>query len=652
MIMQFSLRLELETLLAVFLCNWCLVLGNDLIEREQSLVSVPGVRGMTFAEFCGASDVIAVGVVDNASTNVLRISVVEVLKGRLQDKKVTVHSSENAPIAITAAVKTMLPVLIFKGNYPKRFGLDGRCFAYVYCGSTDGPFWYCMSEKDGQLLYRGIEGALYELWYGDSSRLIEFVRYIIRAGSDAVDTGGAQRVTWEVISKLTSTNYANATDALAVDINGKECIYLACSSGDRVFRFDNDKRQMEDVTPILGLTACSSISTWADFNGDGRSDLLSYDKGELSLHLASSTGIFTRVALSGYARLPREITSLQIVALPDCKRPVILVSCESPFLLIYDGGKVVTRREISQPSEAAMSDSRKCRYCVVADFTNDGYLDILQVFDKGAWLRKGDGRGFFSAGESCGEIAFWKRSIIKVLDVDNDGWLDILAKGSDEEQDGYLHHLRVYQNDRHGTFANVVEGSGLASSSNDRFLAVADFNNDGREDLLFGIGVNDIWAGVGFGYFMRCSDVGVVQQGKRIEVLKNMLKVISLDLNTDGVQDVVLVSEDGCVIAALGVLEQKRSLSLSIGVAREMWPVGVLNVTCKDSKQYGIGVRQTSHCSAAFFGCPRSGDYTLQWQFPGQPVQSAVVQVKDDPVRVLLGRHTAAVVPYGAKSRP
>jgi hypothetical protein len=72
------------------------------------------------------------------------------------------------------------------------------------------------------------------------------------------------------------------------------------------------------------------------------------------------------------------------------------------------------------------------------------------------------------------------------LDYDGDGWLDILlVNGMDWP--GHKRQrstLKLYRNNRNGTFSDVTERAGLAVEMYGMGVAAADFNNDGFPDIL------------------------------------------------------------------------------------------------------------------------------------------------------------------------
>ncbi len=71
------------------------------------------------------------------------------------------------------------------------------------------------------------------------------------------------------------------------------------------------------------------------------------------------------------------------------------------------------------------------------------------------------------------------------LDYDNDGWLDILllsGRRFDATPEGAT--LRLYRNNRDGTFTDVTQQAGLAHSVWAAGVTVADYDNDGFDDLF------------------------------------------------------------------------------------------------------------------------------------------------------------------------
>jgi hypothetical protein len=91
------------------------------------------------------------------------------------------------------------------------------------------------------------------------------------------------------------------------------------------------------------------------------------------------------------------------------------------------------------------------------------------------------------------------------LDYDGDGWQDILLING---MDWPGHHrtsstLRLFRNNRNGTFADVTKSAGLDIEMYGMGVAVGDYNNDGFPDILITcVGQNRLFRNTGKGTFV------------------------------------------------------------------------------------------------------------------------------------------------------
>lgn len=91
------------------------------------------------------------------------------------------------------------------------------------------------------------------------------------------------------------------------------------------------------------------------------------------------------------------------------------------------------------------------------------------------------------------------------FDYDNDGWQDILlVNGMDWPGHGRQRStLRLFRNNRNGTFTDVTRAAGLDVEMYGLGVAAADFNNDGFPDLLITcVGQNRLFRNTGKGTFV------------------------------------------------------------------------------------------------------------------------------------------------------
>jgi hypothetical protein len=91
------------------------------------------------------------------------------------------------------------------------------------------------------------------------------------------------------------------------------------------------------------------------------------------------------------------------------------------------------------------------------------------------------------------------------LDYDNDGWLDILLVNGCAwpGHNGPRTTLKLYHNNRNGTFSDVTAAAGLAVEMYGMGVAVADYDNDGWPDILItAVGQNRLFHNTGKGHFV------------------------------------------------------------------------------------------------------------------------------------------------------
>jgi len=90
------------------------------------------------------------------------------------------------------------------------------------------------------------------------------------------------------------------------------------------------------------------------------------------------------------------------------------------------------------------------------------------------------------------------------LDYDNDGWQDIVLVNSSDwpEHKTAKSFLALYHNNQNGTFTDVTHQAGLAVEMYGIGLAVADYDNDGNDDLYITcVGPNHLFRNLGNGKF-------------------------------------------------------------------------------------------------------------------------------------------------------
>ncbi len=205
----------------------------------------------------------------------------------------------------------------------------------------------------------------------------------------------------------------------------------------------------------------------------------------------------------------------------------------------YPEMKIVPMTEDGRPDETKAQTRRYVpAYVCFGDLDNDGDQDAVtgvhssfDFFDGREWKRVpecdpgarsavwiNDGKGGFrkaAASEFSSDNACGPASSLAIVDYDNDGKLD-LYEGREYRKYGVLYGCgidRLWKGDGKGGFADATRGAGMwleaepgkATSARPSYgVTHADWNNDGRQDLLelaYGRQWNLLWKNKGSGRF-------------------------------------------------------------------------------------------------------------------------------------------------------
>ena len=132
--------------------------------------------------------------------------------------------------------------------------------------------------------------------------------------------------------------------------------------------------------------------------------------------------------------------------------------------------------------------------CILDDFDNDGYLDVMAssmypIDEPWGQLRlyKNDGNGSFTdVTRSAGLEGIRGGLNIIQADYDNNGFIDVLVlRGAWQMNNGRWPNT-LLRNEGYGTFADVTASSGVLDFAATQAAAWGDFDNDGWIDLFVG----------------------------------------------------------------------------------------------------------------------------------------------------------------------
>jgi enediyne biosynthesis protein E4 len=186
--------------------------------------------------------------------------------------------------------------------------------------------------------------------------------------------------------------------------------------------------------------------------------------------------------------------------------PDIYVACDSTPSILYRNNKDGTFTDVAADANVAYSEEGAEQAGMgssAGDYDNDGWPDLFKTnfSDDTASLYHNNGDGTFTSTIFDAGLGLNTKYLgwgAMFVDVDNDGWLDLLAVNGHVYPEVDSSHLGatyreprlLYWNRGGGKFKDVSgqSGPGITEPMSSRGLALGDLWNDGRQEAV----VNDI----------------------------------------------------------------------------------------------------------------------------------------------------------------
>ncbi len=241
-----------------------------------------------------------------------------------------------------------------------------------------------------------------------------------------------------------------------------------------------------------------------------------------------------------------------------------------------------TFEDVTQKAGVGLGD-RVCVAATFADYDNDGHADLYVTSTRGGnvlFHNKGDGT-FKDVTKEAGLTYVGHSQTAAFFDYDNDGWLDLFVTNTAKwtldtyvEEDHYflgpyslwqmaaspVEHNVLYHNNGDGTFTDVTAKAALKGKGWGGDVAVFDFNEDGRLDLLVTnmFGASQLYRNNGDGTF---TDVTKETLGR---TSWGAIGSKAFDFNNDGRLDLLIV-------------DMHSDMWLAASIDPRTWPVEQLH---------------------------------------------------------------------------
>ena len=178
--------------------------------------------------------------------------------------------------------------------------------------------------------------------------------------------------------------------------------------------------------------------------------------------------------------------------------PDIFVACDSTPSILYRNNHDGTFTDVAVTAGAAFNEDGREQAgmgSTIGDYNGDGHLDIFKTnfSDDTSTLYKNNGDGTFNDATSIAGLGLYTQYLgwgTMFLDVDNDGWPDLLLVNGHVYPEVDSQHLGssykepriLFHNNGDGTFSDIssTAGSAITTLASSRGLAIGDLWNDGR----------------------------------------------------------------------------------------------------------------------------------------------------------------------------
>lgn len=336
-----------------------------------------------------------------------------------------------------------------------------------------------------------------------------------------------------------STTYATAL----ADVDGDNDMDLLVTNSEQSNQLflNNGQGAFEEVTETSGLAdaeATSRAAVFADVNGDGLLDVFISSRAHTNrLFHGDGTGKFTDMTFeAGLNNTDFGQGACFADVDADGDMDLFVANFEQSNLFYLNNGNGV----FEDVTEAAGLRTEAGGFgCVFGDFDLDGDVDLYVnhegVFNKLYW---NDGAGVFTEqADGDHKVHTGRKRGVQMADFNGDGRPDLIALVINEVPRLLFGALLGIGKDQPG-FSDVTATSGLQATGIGQGINVLDFDADGDMDILVSSvnAPNILWENDGSGSFTDVTaraGIGTDRFGQGIAVG---------DLNNDGRVDVVLGS--------------------------------------------------------------------------------------------------------------
>lgn len=321
--------------------------------------------------------------------------------------------------------------------------------------------------------------------------------------------------------------------------DGKPDFYVANGSGLSVI-LQHSQLNMDTVLKVDSSSIFNNTSCTADFNKDGKADIVThnYGPGEFAVYLGKGNGTFQAPTTFSTGLFNVRNTVCAADFNKDGNMDLVISTSFNLVKVFLGNGDGTFAAALATNTTTGVNGQ-----LIAADFNKDGKIDLATT----TLVMLGDGAGHFSSGTSLAGT-FSPQSVL-AADFNSDGKLDVatLNWGSSQATSGYIGNTAIFLGDGLGGFSSPVF-SGIGDSTiplnNTINLFIhADYDGDGQEDLAMGVYAHQGTDFIGRVSLLKGNGLGGFTTLYIYNQVENPRAMVGTDINQDGLPDIAAMAQ-------------------------------------------------------------------------------------------------------------